>query len=113
MHLWSSTATFTLLSPLAHTVLYLTYINATALYNHTEPVGKIVYDLPFAVPPGASASPKLPVDWSLGSVGYGAVRDALGGSLKLDAKADVGLKIGQWEENIWFEGNGIGASIEI
>ena len=72
-----------------------------------------MYDLPFAIPPGASASPRLPVDWSLGGVGYGAVRDALGGSLKLDATADVGIKVGQWEEDIWFKGKGIGASVEI
>ena len=113
MHLWSSTATFTLLSPLKDTTLYLTHINATAKYNHTEPVGTILYDLPFAVPPGASTSPKLPVDWSLGGVGYGAVKDALGGVLKLDTTADVGVRIGQWEETVWFEGRGIGAHVKI
>ena len=113
MHLVSSTATFTLLSPLHHETLTLTHINATALYNHTEPVGKILYDLPFAVPPGASTSPRLPVDWSLGSVGYDAIRQALGGTLKLDARATVGVRVGRWEQEVWFIGRGIGASVRI
>ena len=113
MHLFSSTATFTLLSPLPHETLYITHINATALYNHTEPVGNILYDLPFAVPPGASTSPRLPVDWSLGSVGYDAVKEALGGTLKLDAHATVGVRVGKWSQEVWFVGHGIGAHVRI
>jgi len=113
MHLFTSTATFTLLSPLPHTTLFVTHINATALYNHTEPVGIIAYDLPFAVPPGASMSPRLPVEWSLDSVGYEAVKQALGGSLKLDAKADVGVRVGKWVQEVWFVGGGIGAKIQL
>ena len=113
MHIFSSTATFTLLSPLKHTTLYITTINATAFYNKTEPIGKILYDLPLAVPPGATTTPALPVDWSLGSVGYNAVKDALGGTLKLDTRASVGIRIGQWEQAIWFEGHGIGAHVKI
>ncbi len=85
MHLFSSTATFTLISPLPHSTMYITHINATAFYNHTEPVGSILYNLPFAVPPGAAQTPRLPVDWDLGTVGYDAVKSALGGRLKLDA----------------------------
>ena len=113
MHLWSSTAEFTLLSPLHYETLYITWINATALYSHTEPVGKIWYDEPFAVPPGATTSPRLPVDWSLGSVGYDAIKQALGGTLKLDATATVGVRVGQWEQDVWFVGHGIGAHVKI
>ena len=113
MHLFTSTATFTLLSPLSHNTIYITHINATALYNHTEPVGKIDHDLPFAVPPGATTSPRLPVEWSIGSVGYAAVRDALGGTLKLDAKATVSVRVGAWEEKVWYEGHGIGAHVKV
>jgi hypothetical protein len=113
MHLISSTATFTLLSPLPHTTLYITSIAATAFYNHTEPVGTIDYPYQLAVPPGASQTPKLPVEWSLGGAGYSAVRDALGGTLKLDAEADVGVRIGAWHEKVWFKGDGIGASIRL
>lgn len=74
-------------------------------------MGAILYDLPFEVPPGASTSPRLPVDWDLGSVGYEAVKEAVGGKLKLDARADVGVKVGKWEDRIWFEGRGVGAGV--
>ncbi|KAH8602151.1 hypothetical protein B0O99DRAFT_499900 [Bisporella sp. PMI_857] len=110
-HVFTSTAQFTLLSPLKYSTLFVEEINATALYNHTEPVGTIDYDLPFKVPPGASQSPKLPVEWSVGSVGYDALKSALGGTLKLDAKGTVGIRLGQFKETIWYAGSGIGASI--
>lgn len=113
MHILSSTATFVLLSPLPRTTLLITSVDATAYYNHTEVVGTIEYNYPFAVPPGASKTPKLPVDWTLGGAGYGAVRDALGGELKLDAKADVGIRIDQWEEKVWYVGHGIGARVRL
>ncbi|KAK4977513.1 hypothetical protein LTR66_010658 [Elasticomyces elasticus] len=112
MHLLTSRAAFTLLSPLHHSIIYLTSINATAFYKG-DSVGRILYSVPFAVPPGASASPRLPVDWSLGSVGYDAVKGALGGTLKLSAKATVGVRVGKWEERIWFEGKGIGAKVRL
>ncbi|KAK3683591.1 hypothetical protein B0T22DRAFT_431066 [Podospora appendiculata] len=112
-HIFSSTATFTLVSPLRHNTLYIDHINATALYNHTEPVGRIEYDLPFAAPPGRSTTPKLPVQWSLDSVGYERMREALGGQLKLDTRATVGVRVGRWSETLWFVGRGIGASVRI
>jgi hypothetical protein len=111
MHLFTSTATFTLLSPLPHSTLYITHIDATAYYNHTEPVGVIAYSLSFAVPPGEHESPRLPVTWSLGSVGYGAVRSALGGRLRLDAHATVGVRLDAYEETVWYIGRGIGAKV--
>ena len=115
MHLLSSTATFTLLSPLRHSVLYIENLNATALYKGDD-VGHILYDLPFAVPPvdkegNGVTSPRLPVDWSLGSVGYEAVRNALGGTLKLSANAIVDLRLDQFRETIWYHGKSIGARI--
>ncbi|OHE97658.1 hypothetical protein CORC01_07073 [Colletotrichum orchidophilum] len=112
-HVLSSTATFTLVSPLRYNTIYVDWVNATALYNHTEPVGRIVYDLPFAAPPGTSVTPKLPVDWSMGSVGYDAVRRAIGGVLTLDASANVTVRIGNWKDTVWYEGQGIGASIRL
>lgn len=119
MHLLSSTAVFTLLSPFQKTTLYITSINATAFYQPDDPdlpeskVGRIEYDLPFAVTPGESESPRLPVDWDLGSVGYEAVRKALGGTLKLRASADVGVRIGRYEVDVWFQGRGIGAGVRL
>jgi len=112
MHLITSTAIFTLASPLSATTMYITSLNATAFYDG-QPSGKILYDLPFAVPPGLSESPRLPVAWSLGSVGYGAIRKALGGTLKLSAFAVVGVRIGEWRESIWFQGGQIGANVRL
>jgi hypothetical protein len=112
MHLFSSTAEFELQSPLTSSIIYITYINATAFYKEDE-VGSIVYDIPFAVPPGVSTTPRLPVDWSLGSVGYEAVKKALGGQLKLRAEAVIGVSIGEWNERIWYKGQGIGAKIRL
>lgn len=112
-HVFSSTATFTIVSPLRHNTLYIERVNATALYNHTEPMGRIEYDLPFAAPPGESQTPKLPVQWSLDSVGYGKLKEALGGKMKLDAEAVVGVRLGQWTETVWYVGKGIGASVRV
>ncbi|KAL8711578.1 MAG: hypothetical protein Q9220_003988 [cf. Caloplaca sp. 1 TL-2023] len=111
-HLITSTAVLTLLSPLPHTSLFITSVSATASYNNT-PVGAIEYDLPFEVPPGASDTPRLPVDWSLDSVGYEAVKEALGGRLKVEAEAKVGVRIGRWRERVWFKGKRIGARVSI
>ncbi|KAI1825411.1 hypothetical protein F4861DRAFT_199162 [Xylaria intraflava] len=110
-HFLSSTATFTLVSPLQSDTLFLDFVNATALYNHTEPIGQILYDLPFAAPPGKSETPRLPVDWSMGSIGYEALRKAIGGKLKLDAHATVDARLGNWKESLWYRGKGIGASV--
>lgn len=112
MHILSSTALFTLFSPFKSTTMYLTSLNATAFYEGHE-AGKILYDLPFAVPPGLSQSPRLPVDWSFGSLGYEAIRKALGGSLKLNAFAIVGVRIGEWRETIWYKGGKIGANVRL
>lgn len=119
MHLFSSTATFTLLSPFAQTTMYITHVNATALYKG-DTVGHIYYGSEFSgvpdefeVPPGLSQTPRLPVDWSLGSVGYDAIKKALGGSLRLRAEAVLGVKIGEWTERIWFKGRGIGAKVRM
>ncbi|OAL32620.1 hypothetical protein AYO20_07930 [Fonsecaea nubica] len=87
MHIFSSTATFILVSPLA---FYVTNIAAAASYNGSE-VGTIEWNYPFAIEPGENLTPKLPVEW--GGNALGTIRDALGGTLKLDAKADVGIKI--------------------
>ena len=113
MHLLSSTASFRLLSPLPKTTLYITSIHANAFYDHTIPVGSIDDELPIAVPPGESTTPRLPVVWDLAGTAPGAVWDALGGSLKLDAKANASVKIGNWEERLWFIGGGIGAHVRL
>ncbi|KAF2635110.1 hypothetical protein P280DRAFT_462208 [Massarina eburnea CBS 473.64] len=112
MHLISSTALFTLASPFNSTTLYITNLNATA-YHDGHPSGKILYDLPFAVPPGLTETPRLPVDWSFGSIGYDAILNALGGTLKLSAFAHVGIRIGRWREQVWYQGASIGAHVRL
>lgn len=112
-HIFSSTATFTLVSPLTKNTLYIDAVDATAFYNHTEPIGKIEYDLPFAAPPGSSETPRLPVEWSVDSVGYGKLREALGGRMKLDARAVVWVRLGRWTERVWYVGKGIGAKVRL
>ncbi|KFZ08018.1 hypothetical protein V502_09605 [Pseudogymnoascus sp. VKM F-4520 (FW-2644)] len=112
-HIFSSSASFTIFSPLKNTHIFIDTINATAFYNHTEPVGTIVYDLPLDIPPGLRETDKLPVEWDPDSVGYDRIREALGGGLKLSAKAEVGVRLGKWKEKLWFEGEGIGAKVRL
>jgi hypothetical protein len=112
-HIFSSTATFALLSPLKYSTLYIESVNATAFYNYTDQIGKILYHLPFQVPPGVSITPKLPVYWSIGSVGYGKLREAIGGELKLEAEGEMGVRLGNWRENVWYTGRSIGAHIRL
>jgi hypothetical protein len=112
MHLLSSTSNFHLRSPLNSTSLFINWINATASH-HNNTVGHILYDLPFEVPPGRSVTPKLPVDWSIGSVGYDAVKKAVGGTLKLDAYADVRVQLGAWMGQVWVLGHGVGAKVRL
>lgn len=112
-HIISSTASFKLASPLQHNTVYIDHINATAYYNHTEPIGQIISDEPFSAPPGLSQTPRLPVEWSPSRVGYGKLKEALGGKLKLDAVADVTIRMGNWAEKVRYEGKGIGAKVAI
>ncbi|KAF2872441.1 hypothetical protein BDV95DRAFT_492055 [Massariosphaeria phaeospora] len=112
MHLISSTAVFSIGSPFSSTTMYITNMNATSYYEG-QPAGQITSDLPFAVPPGLSESPRLPVDWDFGSIGYGAIKKAIGGTLKLSAFAHVGIRIGQWREQVWFQGGQIGAHVRL
>ncbi|RMD40376.1 hypothetical protein DV735_g4748, partial [Chaetothyriales sp. CBS 134920] len=106
MHIISSTAVFILSSPFA---LSITSVHASASHDGTE-IGTIDYPYPFAIERGENATPRLPVSWSYDS---GTVRDAVGGTLKLDAVANVSVKIGSWEEVVRYHGHGIGAKIRL
>jgi hypothetical protein len=142
MHILSSTATFILANPLQHSpnppstlsplkfllsppdsasqpVLSITSISAEA-YHNASLIAEIQSDEPFVVPPGENETPRLPVTWKLD--GLGTVREALGGRLRVDAWAEVGVRItvpgsmgeeGVWEERIWYHGRGIGAHIRL
>lgn len=112
-HILLSTATFTLASPLRHDTVRILHLDAKAFYNHTEPVGRIVHDGALDVPPGLSQTPRLPVQWSASRVGLGKLREALGGSLKLDAVANVTVSLGRWTETVEYRGRGIGARVAL
>lgn len=112
-HLLSSSASFILASPLQQNTVHIEYINATAFYNHTEPIARIEHEEPFDVPPGLSETPKLGVQWSGSSVGYDRMREALGGTMRLDAIADVTVRLGNWIETLRYEGHGIGAKVRL
>ncbi|KYK55733.1 hypothetical protein DCS_07697 [Drechmeria coniospora] len=112
-HLLSSTATFMLASPLRRDTAHIEHINATAFYNHTEPVGEILHEEPFDAPPGISQTPRLSVEWSTSHVGFDKLKEALGGTLELDAVADVTVRLGNWVEKVKYEGKGIGAKISL
>lgn len=112
-HLLSSTAVFLMHSPFAHTTMYLETINATAFYNGTEVIGTIDYRFPFKVVPGVSESPRLPVKRSEEGMGWDRIREALGGRLRLNAKAEAGVRIGEWREDVWVEAGGIGSKVRL
>ncbi|EPS37057.1 hypothetical protein H072_9344 [Dactylellina haptotyla CBS 200.50] len=110
LHLASSTGTFVLNNPLKKDTIFMT--NLTGFASHEGVVlGTLNYTYQFAIPPGISETPKLPVDWTLNGVGYDILKKAIGGILKIDAKAQSSIKLGQWEDRLSFEGNGIGAHV--
>lgn len=112
LHLLSSTAEFTLFSPLTQTSITVTSINATAFYDH-EPVGRIDHKTPFDVPPGLSQTPRLPVELDMGGVGYDTFRRALGQTLQMDAVAKIGVKVGNYVDIVGYNGTGIGAKVRL
>lgn len=112
-HLLTSSASFVLASPLRQNTVHIEHINATAFYNHTEPIARIQHDQAFGVPPGLSETPRLGVQWSTDSVGYDRLREALGGEMRLDALAQVTVRLGNWIETLQYEGRGIGAKVRL
>ncbi|KAJ5281552.1 hypothetical protein N7478_006924 [Penicillium angulare] len=111
VHIWSSTADFTLFSPLTSTTIGITSIHAIAFYDENKPVGRINYNETFNVLPGLSQSPHLPVDLVLGGGAYDALRRALGQSLAMDTVAKVGIKVGDYEDHVVYRGKGIEAKV--
>ncbi|EWC45724.1 hypothetical protein DRE_05061 [Drechslerella stenobrocha 248] len=83
-----------------------------ASYNGTI-LGTLNYTYQFAVPPGVSETPKLPVQLNLSGSGYKFLWDARGGMLQIDATAQCNIKLDRWEERLDFEGRGIGAHIRM
>ncbi|RDW57138.1 uncharacterized protein DSM5745_11536 [Aspergillus mulundensis] len=113
LHLWSSTAEFALFSPLNHTILEITSIEAQAFYEHDHEVGAINYYTAFSIPPGLSHSPRLPVELNLSGIGYDAVKRAVGGTLDLDTVAKVGVRIENYNNTVNYHGKGIKAKVKL
>lgn len=90
--------------------MWVTEIHSTAYYNGTN-IGTIDWEYPFAVNVGETETPRLPVDWN--TPGGGLIRDALGGRLKIDAFANMGIRIGNWRDNIWYHARGLGAHVRL
>ncbi|KAF7713189.1 Uncharacterized protein PECH_001697 [Penicillium ucsense] len=112
LHFFSSTVEFTVYSPMADTSITVTSMDSTAFYEY-EPLGRIEYDEAFDVPPGISQSPRLPVQIDLGGVGYDALRKALGQQLLLDAVAEVGMRVKNYEDVVHYQAKGIEAKVKI
>ncbi|KAE8353904.1 hypothetical protein BDV28DRAFT_132167 [Aspergillus coremiiformis] len=112
LHLWSSTAQFTLSSPFSNTTVEITSVDANAFYQKHEEVGSINYYIPFPVPPGLSKTPRFPVKLNLHGIGYDALKKALGGSLKLDAVAKVDVLIERYRTTITYYGHGIVSKVK-
>lgn len=115
MHLLSSTAEFLVRNPFDSSMIMIRKFNGTAMYNGSV-VAEIDHQIPFAVNPGDDGytlSPRIPVDWSLGSVGYEALKKALGGQLAVDAVADCEVGIEDYVANIHYDGKGIGAKVRL
>lgn len=85
-------------------------IHSTATYNGSE-IGTIDWEYPFEVVPGDNLTPRLPLNWN--TPGAGLIRDALGGNLKIDAFANIGIKIGKWRQDIWYESLNTGAHVRL
>ncbi|KAK6351715.1 hypothetical protein TWF718_004862 [Orbilia javanica] len=112
LHVLGSTGSFELRNPFQKDTIFISDINGVATYNGTV-LGTLDYEYQIAIPPGLSETPKLPVQWTLKGVGYDILMKAAGGVLRIDAKAECNVRIGQWEERLKFHGSGIGASVHL
>ncbi|KAL2867919.1 uncharacterized protein BJX67DRAFT_70480 [Aspergillus lucknowensis] len=113
LHILSSTAEFTLFSPLTNTTFEVTSVEARAFREHNEEVGTIHYYDSFFVPPGISRTPRLPVEMKLGGLGYGALKSTVGGSLNLDTVAKIGVRVENYTDTIHYHGGGIKAKVKL
>ncbi|KAG0269541.1 hypothetical protein BGZ95_002031 [Linnemannia exigua] len=125
MYLLSSTIVMELKNPL-DTVITVLYINGTASYKD-EPLGHVNVDFehdiaspkPILIPAndhqngtsGYVKTPRLPVMFDLSSVGYEALRKALGGSLEVDVSCHIKAKVGSMLMWVDFSKEGIQANV--
>jgi len=116
IHLISSTADFLVNNPLRKDEVTVEAINGTAKYRCNE-LGEIESSKPFAIKPaveGRTITPRIPVRWKIGGVGYEAMRKALGGRLAVHAEALCLVRVGKLQMEIFYNStNPIGANIHL
>ncbi|KAF9944792.1 hypothetical protein BGZ70_004338 [Mortierella alpina] len=125
MYIFSSKLELELQNPL-DTVITILYINGTASFKG-EKLGHILVDFehdftspkPILIPAnnhkeqdsGYCKTPKLPVVFDLLSVGYEALRRALGGSLEVDVVCHIKAKVGSMVMWVDFVKDGVQAEV--
>lgn len=116
MHLLSSSADILIKNPLPNDSITIRRINGTARCNGSD-LGTIYYRSPFVIKPGiegGTLSPRLPVAWDLGSVGYETMRKAFGGHLEVHAEATCHLYLGKLGmEVLYNSSHGISAHVRL
>ncbi|KAI5778198.1 hypothetical protein EDC01DRAFT_622872 [Geopyxis carbonaria] len=104
MHILSSTADFCLQNPFPHDSVRILKLDGTAKYNGTV-LGSISYNIPFPIHPGrlgGTITPRFPVKWKLGSIGYEAMKRALGGSLEVHGEANCQMTIDDYFIDVFY-----------
>ncbi|KAF9993529.1 hypothetical protein BGZ80_001951 [Entomortierella chlamydospora] len=125
MYLLSHTLVLELRNPL-DTPITVLYINGTASYKN-EPLGHILVDFqndiaspkPILIPAndhqnetsGYAKTPKLPVTFDLSSVGYEALKKALGGTLEVDVLCHIKTKVGSMLMWVDFAKDGVSSDV--
>lgn len=105
-HLWSKTVELTLTNPFGSANVAIIFSNATSFY-YDEVVGWSLVDrrdphhpVPpnldeIQLPAGSTVTtPRIPVQYNSGSVGFDIIRKALGGSLAMNVTVDSIVKVG-------------------
>ncbi|KAF9989806.1 hypothetical protein BGZ75_004808 [Mortierella antarctica] len=125
MYIFSSKLELELQNPL-DTVITVLYLNGTASFKG-EKLGHVLVDFehdftspkPILIPAnnhretdsGYVKTPKLPVVFDLSSVGYEALRKALGGSLEVDVVCHIKAKVGSMVMWVDFVKDGVEAEV--
>ncbi|KAI8602215.1 hypothetical protein EDD21DRAFT_352955 [Dissophora ornata] len=125
LYLLSHTLVLELQNPL-DTVITVLYVNGTASYKD-EPLGHFLVDFerdiaspkPILIPAndhqnetsGYVKTPRLPVTFDLSSVGYEALKKALGGSLEVDVVCHIKAKVGSMLMWVDFVKDGVNANV--
>ncbi|KAF9437895.1 hypothetical protein BGZ76_010677 [Entomortierella beljakovae] len=125
MYLLSHTIVLELQNPL-DTLITVLYINGTASYKG-DPLGHVLVDFehditspkPIIIPAndhqnetsGYVKTPRLPVTFDLSSVGYEALKKALGGTLEMDILCHIKAKVGSMLMWIDFSRDGVSSNV--